>query len=176
MVKTIQNLFEKLLEAISIILLITLSSIVVIAVIFRFLGQSLVWYDEIASVLLAWLTYYGSALAACYRSHLGFPGLFLKLPKGLRIVAFILAEAVIIGFFAVIGYAGWFVLGIFGDETLVSLPWIPLSFSQSVIPVGAVLFSLAELLTIPDAWNKALAGVDYEKVAIDHAIEEAQKS
>jgi len=176
MLKTLKNLFENFLESIAIIQLIALSCIVIIAVIFRFLGQSLVWYDEVASVLLAWLTYYGSALAACYRGHLGFPGLFLKLPRTMRITAFLLSEVVVIGFFAVIGYAGWYVLGIFGEETLVSLPWVHLSFTQSVIPVGATLFILAELLSIPDAWNKAMAGIDYEKVAIAQAIEEAQKS
>lgn len=176
MVIKLKTILEKLLEAISIFLLIMLSSIVVVAVVFRFFGQSLVWYDEVASVLLAWLTYYGSALAACNRGHLGFPGLFLSLPKPLRVVSFILAEVVIIGFFVIIGYAGWYVLGIFGEETLVSLPWVPLSFTQSVIPVGAFLFFLAEILTLPDAWKKAMAGIDYEKVAIEHAIEEAEQS
>ena len=176
MVKKFKVLFEKLLETISIILLISLAFIVVLAVIFRFLGQSLIWYDEVASVMLAWLTYYGAALAACHRGHLGFPGLFLTLPKRLRAVSFILAEAVIIGFFVVIGYAGWYVLGIFGDEALISLPWMRLSFTQSVIPVGALLFTLAEILTIPDAWRKSMSGIDYEKEAIDQAIEEAQQS
>lgn len=176
MTKKLKVLFEKLLETISITLLILLALIVVLAVIFRFLGQSLIWYDELASVMLAWLTYYGAALAACHRGHLGFPGLFLALPKRLRAIAFVLAEAVIIGFFAIIGYAGWYVLGVFGEEALISLPWMPLSFTQSVIPVGALLFILAELLTIPDAWRKSMSGIDYEKEAIDQAIEEAQQS
>ena len=93
-----------------------------------------------------------------------------------RAIAFVVSEVVVIGFFAVIGYAGWYLLGIFGEETLVSLNWVRLSFTQSVIPVGAVLFIVAEILSIPDAWKKAMAGVDYEKVAIDQAIEEAQQS
>ncbi len=167
---------ESILEFISIALLITLACIVVLAVVFRFLGQSLIWYDEVASVVLAWLTYYGSALAACHRGHLGFPGLFLSLAKPLRGVAFIVAEFVVIGFFAVIGYAGWYIMGIFGDETLVSLSWVHLSFTQSVIPVGAALFILAELLSMPEAWKKSMAGIDYEKEAIDQAIEEASQS
>ena len=78
--------------------------------------------------VLAWLTYYGSALAACHRGHLGFPGLFLSLPKPLRGAAFITAEIVVIGFFAVVGYAGWYLLGIFGEETLVSLELGPSQF------------------------------------------------
>lgn len=176
MINQLKNWLEKILEVVSITLLIALAVIVVLAVVFRFLGASLIWYDEVASVVLAWLTYYGSALAACHRGHLGFPGLFLSLPKPLRGVAFIIAECVVIGFFAVVGYAGWYILGIFGEETLVSLSWVHLSFTQSVIPVGAVLFILAEVLSMPDAWRKSMAGIDYEKEMIDQAIEEASQS
>ena len=176
MVNRLKNWLEKILEVISIALLITLAFIVVLAVVFRFLGQSLIWYDEVASVVLAWLTYYGSALAVCRRGHLGFPGLFLAMPKTARAAAFIIAEFVVIAFFLVIGYAGWYILGIFGDETLVSLSWVHLSFTQSVIPVGAALFIIAEVLSIPDAWRKSMAGIDYEKEAIDQAIEEASQS
>ena len=45
-------------------LMIVLTGIVVVAVVYRKLGASLSWYDEIASILLAWITYYGAALAA----------------------------------------------------------------------------------------------------------------
>ncbi|MBT8345949.1 MAG: TRAP transporter small permease [Desulfofustis sp.] len=176
MIDVIKRWLARVLEFISITLLVSMAVIVVMAVIFRFLGNSLVWYDEVASVNLAWLTYYGSALAVIHRGHLGFPGLFLSLPKNLRAVAFITAELVVISFFAVIGYAGWYLLEIFGDETLVSLSFVPLSFTQSVIPVGAALIILAEVLSIPDAWRKSMAGVDYEKEMIDQAIEEASKS
>ena len=176
MIETIKRWLERALEFISITLLISMAVIVVTAVVFRFLGESLVWYDEVASVNLAWLTYYGSALAVIHRGHLGFPGLFLSLPKNLRAVAFITAELVVISFFAVIGYAGWYLLEIFGDETLVSLSFVRLSFTQSVIPIGAALIIIAECLSIPDAWRKSMAGIDYEKEMIDQAIEEASKS
>ena len=167
---------EWLLEIISVALLVGLAFIVVLAVVYRYLGQSLIWYDEVASVMLAWLTYYGSALAVCHRGHLGFPGLFLSLPKKLRGAAFVVAEFVVIGFFGVIGYAGWYILGVFGGETLVSLPWVTLSFTQSVLPVGAGLFILAEILSMPEAWKKAMAGIDFEQEAIEQAIEEASQS
>ena len=66
--------------------------------------------------------------------------------------------------------------GIFGEETLVSLSWVTLSFTQSVIPIGAALFILAEIFSIPEAWRNAMAGIDYEKEMIDQAIEEASQS
>ena len=176
MISTLSRWFEWLLEIASIILLISLALVVVLAVIFRFSGSSLVWYDEVASVQLAWLTYYGAALAELKRGHLGFAGLFLALPPKVRRTAFVLAEGFVIGFFGLIGWAGWYLLGVFGEETLISLPWVPLSFTQSVIPVGAVLFIIAEILSIPDAWRKAMAGTDYEKEAIEEAIEDARQS
>ena len=67
-------------------------------------------------------------------------------------------------------------LNVFGDETLISLPWIPLRITQSVIPIGAALFIAAETLSIPEAWRHAMTGTDYEKEAIDHAIEDARLS
>jgi hypothetical protein len=37
-------------------------------------------------------------------------------------------------------------MGILEGTTLVSLPWVPARVSQSVIPIGAVLFIVAELM------------------------------
>ena len=54
--------------------MIGLAVVVVLAVVFRKAGASLVWYDEVAAIMLAWLTYYGAALAALQARALGFPG------------------------------------------------------------------------------------------------------
>lgn len=48
MVTQLKRWLERILEFFSIFLLISLAVIVVLAVVFRFLGQSLVWYDEVA--------------------------------------------------------------------------------------------------------------------------------
>ena len=49
----LRNGFKLLLEAIVILLMVTLTLIVLVAVIYRKAGDSLSWYDEVASVLLA---------------------------------------------------------------------------------------------------------------------------
>jgi TRAP-type C4-dicarboxylate transport system permease small subunit len=66
-------------------------------------------------------------------------------------------EILVIGFFALLGFIGWQVLDVLATDNLVSLPWIPVSWVQSVIPVSAVLIIVAELLTLPDAlaWARA---------------------
>jgi TRAP-type C4-dicarboxylate transport system permease small subunit len=146
---------EKLFEWISAALLVVLASEVLVGIVFRAAGRPLAWYDEVASVLLAWVTYYGSALAALKRSHIGFPGLANALRPGGRIVALIIREVAVIGFFVLLAIWGVRVLELLGGETLVTVD-IPVRVTQSVIPIGAVLFVLAELLNLPGqiAWAK----------------------
>jgi len=143
--------YEKFLEWLVIVLMVILAVEVMIGVVFRTMGQSLVWYDEIASILLAWLTFYGSAYAAAKRGHISCPEIVAMMPPGPRLAVTLAVEAVVIGFFALLGYFGWVVLEILATDTLVSLPDIPVSWVQSVIPISAVLIILAELLTLPEA-------------------------
>lgn len=150
-----RKLFERLLEAIVIILMSVLTIIVLVAVAYRKGGASLSWYDEIASVLLAWLTYYGAALAALHRGHIGFAGLIKAMQPGLRIPVIIFSEVCILGFFALLAWVGVDVLIILEGDSLVSLPEVPTRLTQSVIPIGAVLFIIAEALGIPDVLREA---------------------
>ncbi len=147
--------FERLLEAIVIILMSTLTIIVLVAVAYRKGGASLSWYDEIASILLAWLTYYGAALAALHRGHIGFAGLIAAMKPGMRIPFIVFSEFCILGFFALLAWVGIDVLIILEGDTLVSLPQVPTRLTQSVIPIGAVLFFIAEALGIPDVLREA---------------------
>ncbi|MDH3669351.1 MAG: TRAP transporter small permease subunit [Rhodospirillales bacterium] len=176
MTALLRRLLERLLEAISIALLLGLAVVVVLAVVMRYSGSSPVWYDEVASVQLAWLTYFGAAYAALKRAHLGFPGVVLKCGPRLRPVFFVLGESIVIGFLVVMAWAGWVVLGVMAGESLVSVPWLGLQVTQSVIPVGCALFVLAQLLSAPDAWRRMRAGVDPEGAAIDEAIRHARET
>lgn len=147
--------FEHMLEAIVIILMSALTIIVLVAVAYRKGGASLSWYDEIASVLLAWLTYYGAALAAIHRGHIGFAGLIKAMKPGMRIPFIIFSEICILGFFALLAWVGVDVLIILEGDSLVSLPQVPTRLTQSVIPIGAVLFIIAEALGIPEVLKEA---------------------
>jgi TRAP-type C4-dicarboxylate transport system permease small subunit len=152
---TSQNIFKKVMESIVIVLMITLSALVVIAVIYRKVGMSLSWYDEVASVLLAWLTYYASALAALTRGHIGFNGLLNAMQPSLRIPILIIGEILVIGFFLLLAWVGMQVLYILGGDNLTSLTWVPTRLTQSVIPIGALLFVIGQLLSLPEMWHQA---------------------
>jgi TRAP-type C4-dicarboxylate transport system permease small subunit len=147
--------FELLLEWIVIVLMVALSLEVTVGVFFRTIGLSLAWYDEIASVMLAWLTFYGSALAALKRAHIGFPGLVNGMPPAWRLAFVLVTEVLVIGFFALLGWTGYSVLEVLATDNLVSLPWITVAWTQSVIPISAALVIFAELLNLPQVIREA---------------------
>jgi TRAP-type C4-dicarboxylate transport system permease small subunit len=167
-VATLRTLLDRALAWILITLMVVLTTVVIVAVIYRKAGASLAWYDEIASVLLAWVTYYGAALAALRRGHIGFDGVLLALPLRWRSLAVILAEILVIGFFVIMAWAGWSILRVLEGETLVSLTWMPVQLTQSIIPIGAVLFIVAELVSIPNYWAEVRAGVSTEHPPMAH--------
>lgn len=156
------RLLSLILEWFLIVQMIGLTAVVVYAVVSRKLGASLSWYDEIAAVQLAWITYYGAALAALKRKHIGFDGFLLSLPSGLRAGGIVVAEALTIGFFVLLAWSGWQVLLILEGMSLISLTFVPVQLTQSVIPIGAVLFILASLLSLPDYWRETMAGRSFE--------------
>lgn len=166
--KTVRIWYDRLLEVIAAALMGGLAVILVMGFVYRFLGMSLVWYDEVASIGLAWLTYYGSALAAHRGAHIGFPGIVNAFPPGLRLAATLLSEAIVIGFFLLLAIYGTQVVMILQGSTLVSLPNVSQAFTQSVIPIASVMFIIAELLRLPEV-IEAARGHGFE----DHELKEA---
>ena len=149
--------YERALEWLVVVLMAALAGEVTVGVVFRTLGSSLEWYDEVASILLAWITFYGSALASVKRAHIGCPEVMALLPGKPKIVFRVIAEVLTIGFFLVMGWMGYHVLGVLDTDRLISLPSIPVSWVQSVVPISAVLIVAAELITLPKVLANALA-------------------
>jgi TRAP-type C4-dicarboxylate transport system permease small subunit len=131
-------------------LMVILAVEVTIGVVFRTIGQSLSWYDELASVLLAWLTFYGSALASVKRSHIGCPEIVEQMPWNLRRAFGIVAQVLVIVFFVLLGWVGAEILPVLHGDSLVSLPWVPMSVVQSVIPISSAMIVIAETTHLMD--------------------------
>ncbi|MDW4499985.1 TRAP transporter small permease [Sulfitobacter sp. D35] len=167
---------DLLLQAVTIGLIIILAVIVLMAVAFRYSGASLIWYDEVAIVLLAWITYTGAALAVLRNAHLGFAGLLYGLPQAGRFVLFAINEIVFIGAFAVVVWGSWVMLGIFGSETMTTLRWVPRWFIQGIVPVAGILMILGRLLTLPERLGNVRSGrdPDSEEIAQELARAEAE--
>lgn len=175
MLATLRSSLEYVLEWVTITLMVILTVIVIVAVSFRIAGNSLSWYDEVAAICLSWITYYGAALAALKRRHIGFDSVLLAMPLYSRMGALIFAEIVVIGFFAIMAWAGMEVVEVLEGEYLVSLTWVPIQFTQSVIPIGAVLFIICELLSLPEYWRKTARGKSLEHAEIEVEVESELK-
>jgi TRAP-type transport system small permease protein len=138
------------LEWVVMALMIILSVEVTLGVVFRAAGSSLVWYDEVASVLLAWLTFYGSALASVKRAHIGCPEVVDQFPRRVQQALGILTQLLVIAFFALLCWVGISIMPALVGDALVSLPWVPMNFVQSVIPISSALILVGEGMFLAD--------------------------
>lgn len=167
----INSVISKLLEWITISLMILLTLIVTMAVLARLMGQSFSWYDEVAAIMLAWITYYGSALAALHRRHIGFDTVLLSMPVKFRVAALLFGEVVVLTFFFLMARAGLQVLEVLAGDTLISLTWVPIQVTQSVIPIGAILFMICQVLSFPGYLKLTAAGISLEHAEIEEEVE-----
>jgi TRAP-type C4-dicarboxylate transport system permease small subunit len=141
-----------LIEWWAVCLMVAMTAIVCFGVFFRYvLNSSLVWYDEFASYLLVWLTFYGCVVVDYQRRHIGFDLFVNKMAPGVRRAVDIVGELAVLGFQFVLFYYGWILTEKMGDESAISLPWVKVTWISSVLPItGGILFliSLTRLVGI----------------------------
>lgn len=135
--------FINLVEWWAVLLLVLMVVVVSLGVFFRYvLNAALVWYDEFASYLLVWLTFYGAVVASYRRRHIAFDLVVDRLTPDLRRLVEAVAESLILGFQVVLFYYGWLLTRKMGDETAVSLVWVKMGWVYSVLPIAGGLMLL----------------------------------
>lgn len=149
-----ERLFRRFIDLVewwAVLLLVLMVLVVCLGIFFRyFLNASLVWYDEFASYLLVWLTFYGAVVASHRRRHIGFELVIHKLsPTTSRIVEFI-GECCVLGFQIVLCYYGWLLTQKMGDETAVSLVWVKMGWVYSVLPITGGLMLIISLVRLTE--------------------------
>jgi TRAP-type C4-dicarboxylate transport system permease small subunit len=133
----------KLIEWWAVLLLVLMVVLVCLGVFFRYvLDSSLAWYDEFASYLLVWLTFYGGVAASYHNRHIQFGTVIERLRASSRRKLEIVAELFVLGFQFVLLYYGWLLTQKMGDETAVSLAWIKMGWVYSVLPITGALMLL----------------------------------
>jgi TRAP-type transport system small permease protein len=105
--------------------------------------------------LLAWVTFYGSALAVLKHAHMGVPELVRMLPPGPRVAVAVVAQLCTLAFFVLLAWVGYSILEILASDQLVSLPEVSVAYANSVIPISAVLFVMGQLLVFPEVLREA---------------------
>jgi TRAP-type C4-dicarboxylate transport system permease small subunit len=132
-----------LVEWWTVCLLVAMVTLVCMGVFFRYvLNSSLTWYDEFASYLLVWLTFYGMVVADYRRKHIGFELLVDKLGGTQRRIVDFVAEIAVFGFQFVLCWYGWVLTRTMLDETAISLPWVKVGWINSVLPITGALVLL----------------------------------
>jgi TRAP-type C4-dicarboxylate transport system permease small subunit len=134
-----------LLEWWAVLLLVLMVVLVFLGVFFRYvLSASLAWYDEFASYLLVWLTFYGAVAASYRRRHIGFETFVARLAPNSRRNVEVVAELFVLGFQVVLFYYGWLLMQKMGDETAISLVWVKMGWVYSVLPItGGVMLVIS---------------------------------
>ncbi len=135
----------------AVLLLFLMVAVVCFGVFFRYvLKSSLVWYDEFASYLLVWLTFYGAVVASYRRRHIGFEVVLNKFrPETRRIFDFI-SELFVLGFQVVLFYYGWQLVEKMGADTAISLPWVKMAWIYSVLPITGGLMLIISVMRLID--------------------------
>jgi TRAP-type C4-dicarboxylate transport system permease small subunit len=142
MLRTFGRLIH-LLEWWTVLLLVLMVLLVSLGVFFRYvLSASLVWYDEFASYLLVWLTFYGAVAASYRRRQIAFEMVVSRLRPRTKKVVEVIAELFVFTFQVVLFYYGWLLMQKMGDETAVSLPWVKMGWVYSVLPIAGGLMLL----------------------------------
>ena len=147
--------YERFLEWICVVLMAALAAEVTTGVVFRYTGHSLVWYDEVATILLVWVTFYGSALAVLKHAHMGVPEIVAMMPASARVAATVIAQVCTLAFFALLAWISWSILDVLNTDMLVTLPDVSVAWAYSALPIGAVLFVIAQVLVFPEVVRRA---------------------
>ena len=149
-----ERLFRRFIDLVewwAAFLLVLMVAVVSLGVFFRYvLNASLVWYDEFASYLLVWLTFYGAVVASYRKRHIGFEVVVSRfLSKARRIIDFI-GECFVLGFQLVLFYYGWLLVRKMGDGSAISLTWVKMGWVYSVLPITGGLMLLISLMRLVD--------------------------
>lgn len=153
-----QRLFQRfigLIEWWAVLLLVLMVVLVSLGVFFRYvLNSALAWYDEFASYLLVWLTFYGSVVASYRGRHITFELVVDRLPPQVGRMLRFLSESLVLGFQIVLFYYGWHLTRKMGDETAISLVWVKMGWVYSVLPITGglmLLIGIDRLVRLPFA-------------------------
>jgi TRAP-type C4-dicarboxylate transport system permease small subunit len=135
----------------TVLLLFLMVAVVCFGVFFRYaLKASLIWYDEFASYLLVWLTFYGAVVASHRRRHIGFEIVIEKLRPETRRIADSISELFVLGFQVVLFYYGWQLMEKMGADTAISLPWVKMAWIYSVLPITGGLMLIISVMRLVD--------------------------
>lgn len=125
--------------------MVALVALVTLGVFFRYaLAASLSWYDEFASYLLVWLSFYGAVVATYRNRHISFDTLTERMGSGGRRRMALVSTGCSLVFQGVLFYYGMELVRAVGHETAVSIQAVRMAWIYSALPIsGALMLAIS---------------------------------
>ncbi|HET7875001.1 MAG TPA: TRAP transporter small permease [Methylomirabilota bacterium] len=128
-------------------LLVAMVLLVTVGVFFRYVvNASLSWYDEFASYLLVWLSFYGAVVATYRNRHIYFDAFLDRMAERTRRVFAIISELFSMIFQAILLVYGMVLLQAVAQETSASIQSVRMGWVYSVLPISGGLMLLVTLV------------------------------
>ena len=132
-----------------VVFLAMMSIVVFVQVVFRWIGASLPWTEEVSRYLLVWTTFMGGAYGVKTHAHIGVEAFTLLLPKKIKKVLAILVMICGIILCCVIFYFGVRLVRLnFSIMQLTPAMRMPIAYMYLAIPIGMTCFILRYIINI----------------------------
>jgi len=154
----LQRMAARAVDVAAIVVFTAMFGCVIAQVVFRyFLGDPLVWSDELARYLLVWCAFLGWVIAARRRSHLAVSMLESRLgPRGRGALGFVGALAALL-FSAMLGWQGWRIAARNLDVDTTTL-FFTFGVVYAIVPLACLLVGLHALADARAALRRLVGG------------------
>ena len=135
-----------------VLFLAVMSVVVFIQVVFRWIGASLPWTEELSRYLLVWTTFMGGAYGVKTRAHIGVEAFTLLMPKKVkRVLAIIVMVCGIILCGIIFNFGVQLTQLNFRIMQLTPAMRMPIAYMYLAIPIGMGCFILRYIINIYEA-------------------------
>lgn len=141
------ELYIRIEDAVSKLLLAIITLLVFVAAIARTLGDPMIWSVDLAQLLFVWLCFLGANRAMRIKAHIGVDFFVRKLPLTPRWLLEIALGLLTLGFLMTLAYTGYKLTllnwqRVYGDSGI-SYAWV-----TGAVPVGCALLSVTVLINL----------------------------
>jgi TRAP-type C4-dicarboxylate transport system permease small subunit len=148
------RILDGALSVVTVVLLLVMATLVVVAVVMRYIvGAPLVFSYDLSTLLFAWIVFLGLALAERDGAHLAVDLLETALPRVPRLALVLVRQVAVAVLSLGIAWFGWKLLtraGMVMPTLRISVGWL-----YAALPVGFALLAAAQLLAVPRLLDRA---------------------
>ncbi len=140
--KGVSDAVNRVCEWLTVLLLLSLSILMVVAVFYRYvLNNSIYWSGEVSRILLVFVSFLGSAVAYKRSAHIGIDVFYERLSdRGKRVLRFVIS-LFFLGFWALVLIESFKLMPMFMIQRTATLE-IPYFYVFAIVPFSAALWIL----------------------------------